>query len=136
MTMRARGAHTVLVTGGFSSFAESVAERIGFDAWRANVLGTVDGRLTGLVEEPVLGRDAKEQALAELTKKFGLDRSETLTVGDGANDLGMIARAGLGVAYRGKPALRAAANAEINHADLTGLLFLQGFRREEFAVSP
>ena len=135
-TMRAHGAHTVLITGGFSSFAGPIAGRIGFDAWRANTLAVANGSLTGLVDEPVLGRNAKELALKELTAKLGLTLAETLAVGDGANDLGMIAHAGLGVAYRGKPALRAAANAEIDHADLTGLLFLQGFRRDEFAVRP
>ena len=134
MTMRAHGAHTVLVTGGFSSFAGPVAGRVGFDAWRANTLAVASGSLTGFVDEPVLGRDAKEMALKELTARLGLRLEETLTVGDGANDLGMISHAGLGVAYRGKPALRAAANAEIDHSDLTALLFLQGFRREEFVV--
>lgn len=131
-TMRAHGAYAALVSGGFTSFAGPIAARLGFDEHRANRL-LVDGdRFTGRVQEPILGSKAKEEALLELTEKLGLDRSETLAVGDGANDLPMVRIAGLGVAYRAKPALREAAGAVLDHADLTGLLFLQGYRRDEF----
>jgi phosphoserine phosphatase len=132
-TMRKHGAHTMLVSGGFTAFAGPIAERIGFHEHRANTLLFEKGGFTGRVAEPILGREAKEQTLRGLTAALGLDPEETLAVGDGANDIGMVRRAGLGVAYRAKPALRAAAAAAIDHADLTGLLFLQGYRREEFA---
>ena len=133
-TMRAHGAYTVLVSGGFTAFAAPIAHRLGFDEHRANALLSEAGAFTGLVAEPVLGRVAKEEALLELTDRLKLDPAETLAVGDGANDIGMIRLAGLGVAYRAKPALRAAANAAIEHADLTALLFLQGYRRDEFVL--
>jgi len=133
-TMRSSGAHTVLVTGGFTAFAEPLGSRLGFHEYRANRLDAADGAFTGLVAEPILGRNAKEEALTELTARLGLEPAETMAVGDGANDIGMIRRAGLGVAYRAKPVLRAEANAVFNHADLTGLLFLQGYRREEFVL--
>jgi phosphoserine phosphatase len=131
-TMRAGGAHTALVSGGFTAFAEPIGRRLGFHEHRANELMIEAGAFTGLVAEPVLGRAAKEEALADLAARLELDLAETLAVGDGANDLDMIRLAGLGVAYRGKPALRAAADAAIDHADLTGLLYLQGYRRDEF----
>ncbi len=131
-TMRAAGAHTAIVSGGFTLFTADIAKRLGFHEHRANTLLYDNGMFTGLVAEPVLGRAAKEETLDELTAALDLDRAETLAVGDGANDAGMIRRAGLGVAYRAKPALRAHANAMIDHADLTGVLFLQGYRREEF----
>jgi phosphoserine phosphatase len=133
-TMRAAGAHAVLVSGGFTLFAGDIAARLGFHEHRANRLVSQDGILTGLVAEPVLGRTAKEAALDELVETLGLGAADTLALGDGANDAGMIEKAGLGVAYRGKPALRAVADAVIDHADLSGLLFLQGYRREEFVV--
>jgi phosphoserine phosphatase len=134
-TMRTAGAHTLLVTGGFSIFAEPVARAIGFDGWRANTLASAAGKLTGRVEEPILGRSAKEDALVETAARLRLALSDTVAVGDGANDLGMIRRAGLGVAFRGKPALRAAADAALDHSDLTGLLFLQGYRRDGFVAA-
>jgi len=124
----------VLVSGGFTIFAKPVGERIGFAEHRANILLSDAGAFTGFVAEPILGRAAKEEALIELTARLRLDAAETLAVGDGANDIGMIRLAGLGVAYRAKPVLKAAANAVIDHADLTGLLFLQGYRREEFVL--
>ncbi len=133
-TMRAHGAYTALVSGGFTAFAEPIARRIGFDEHRANTLVAEAGAFTGFVAEPVLGRAAKEEALLELTDRLKLGPAETLAVGDGANDIGMIRLAGLGVAYRARPALRAAADAVIDHADLTALLFLQGSRREEFVL--
>ncbi len=131
-TMRAAGARAMLVSGGFTAFVEPVARRIGFDETRANTL-LIDGEhFTGAVTEPILGAEAKESALSELSERLGLAPEETLAVGDGANDAGMVRRAGLGVAYHAKPALRAIADATIDHANLTGLLFLQGFSREEF----
>jgi phosphoserine phosphatase len=135
-TMRAAGAYTALVSGGFTSFTGPVSERIGFDEHRANVLLLEAGALTGRVAEPILGREAKEGALLELSARLELAPGETLAVGDGANDIGMVRHAGLGVAYRAKPALREAAHAVIDHADLTGLLFLQGYRRDEFLLRP
>ena len=135
-TMRANGAYTALVSGGFTAFTDTVAAALGFDASRANALVFENGVIAGRVEEPVLGRAAKEETLVELADRLGLARAETLAVGDGANDIGMIRRAGLGVAYRGKPALRAAAGAVVDHADLTALLFLQGYRRDEFVTRP
>ena len=133
-TMRASGAYTVLVSGGFTAFAEPIGRNIGFHEYRANSLLSEADRFTGLLAEPILGREAKEEALLEFAARLGLEPAQTLAVGDGANDIGMIRRAGLGVAYRAKPALRAEADATIDHADLAGLLFLQGFRREEFVL--
>ncbi len=131
-TMHAAGAHTTLVSGGFTAFVDPVARRIGFDDSRANTLLSESGRFLGHAAEPILGAEAKEATLQELATRLGLRPEETLAVGDGANDAGMVRRAGLGVAYRAKPALRAVADAEIDHADLSGILFLQGFCREEF----
>ena len=135
-TMRASGAYTVLVSGGFTAFAEPIGRSIGFDEHRANTLLSEAERFTGLVAEPILGREAKEEALLEFAARLGLDPAETLAVGDGANDIGMIRRAGLGVAYRAKPALRAAADAAIDHADLTACSSCRAIRREEFVLRP
>jgi phosphoserine phosphatase len=135
-TMRANGAHTVLVSGGFTVFADRIAEAIGFQEARANVL-MVDGEFfAGTVNEPILGREAKVAALIELRSALGLARADTLAIGDGANDLAMLQEAGLGVAYHAKPAVAAAAHARIDHCDLTALLYAQGYRREEFTESP
>ena len=131
-TMRAQGAHTVLVSGGFSLFTRTIAAMIGFDENHANTLLVEDGRLTGFVEEPVLGREAKLDTLLEVARFMRLPLELTLAVGDGANDLAMIGRAGLGVAYRAKPAVADAADVRIDHGDLTALLHLQGYRRNEF----
>ena len=131
-TMRANDAYAVLVSGGFTSVVERVGARLGFDEFRANLLVTADGKLTGAVAEPILGREAKRAALEEFAARLGLAPSETLAVGDGANDLDMLAAAGLGVAYHAKPKVAAAAAARIDHADLTALLYAQGYRREEF----
>jgi phosphoserine phosphatase len=134
-TMRANGAHTVLVSGGFSVFTSVIAERIGFHDHQANeLLFGEDGRLSGLVAEPVLGKDAKLAALEQLRDKRGLSVEETLAVGDGANDLAMIEAAGLGVAFHAKPKVAAAAHARIDHGDLTALIYAQGYRREEFVT--
>jgi phosphoserine phosphatase len=136
-TMRANGAHTVLVSGGFSVFASIIAERIGFHDHQANeLLFGDDGRLSGLVAEPVLGKDAKLSALTRLRDKRGLSVEETLAVGDGANDLAMLEAAGLGIAFHAKPKVAAAADARIDHGDLTALLYAQGYRREEFVTDP
>jgi phosphoserine phosphatase len=124
--MRAAGAYACLVSGGFTLFTGPVGALIGFHEDRANRLGVADGRLDGTVAEPILGREAKRTMLIELRERLGLAREETLAVGDGANDLAMIAEAGLGVAYRAKPAVAEAAGARIEHGDLSSLLYLQG----------
>jgi phosphoserine phosphatase len=132
-TMRAHGAYTCLISGGFTLFTNAVAAMIGFQENRANALEVEDGKLTGEVAEPILGRATKLATLVELRESFDLDNLDTLVVGDGANDLGMIEAAGLGVAYHAKPAVAAAAAARIDYGDLTALLYAQGYRREEFA---
>ena len=134
-TMRSAGAYTALVSGGFTIFTQPIADALRFDEQRANRLNESDGALTGQVAEPIFGRVGKEQTLRELAGRLSLDRADTLAIGDGANDLGMIRAAGLGLAYRAKPAVRAEADAVIDHADLTAVLFLQGFRRDEFVES-
>jgi phosphoserine phosphatase len=131
-TMRANGAWTCLISGGFTLFTQPVGKMIGFDENRANELIVEDGKLTGKVVEPVLGRAAKLSTFIELLESFDIDDIDTLVVGDGANDLGMIEHAGLGVAYHAKPAVAAAAGARIDHGDLTALLYAQGYRREDF----
>jgi phosphoserine phosphatase len=131
-TMRAHGAWTCLISGGFTLFTDAVAAMIGFEENRANQLLVRDGQLTGEVAEPILGRAAKLATLIELRESFDLDDIDTLVVGDGANDLGMIESAGLGVAYHAKPAVAAVAAARIDHGDLTALLYAQGYRRDEF----
>jgi phosphoserine phosphatase len=134
-TMRANGAWTCLISGGFTLFTNAVAAGIGFQENRANELLVQDGQLIGQVREPVLGRAAKLATLIELRESFDLDEIDTLVTGDGANDLGMIQAAGLGVAYHAKPAVAAAAAARIDHGDLTALLYAQGYRRDEFATA-
>jgi phosphoserine phosphatase len=131
-TMRAHGAWTCLISGGFTTFTNAVADWIGFQENRANQLKIEDGKLTGEVSEPILGRATKLATLLELRESFDLDDIDTLVVGDGANDLGMIQQAGLGVAYHAKPAVAAAAAARIDHGDLTALLYAQGYRRDQF----
>ncbi len=132
-TMNRHGAHTCLVSGGFTQFTARIAAMIGFRENRANTLVVgPDERLTGRVAEPILGREAKLATLFDLRATHGLAAAETLVVGDGANDLAMIEAAGLGVAYHAKPKVAAAAAARIDHADLTALLYAQGYRRSEF----
>jgi phosphoserine phosphatase len=131
-TMRAHGATTALVSGGFTQFTFPLAERLRFDTNEANHLIVEDGRLTGEIAEPVQGEAGKRNALVRLRTELGLAPSETLAVGDGANDMAMLAEAGLGVAFHAKAAVAAAALARIDHADLTALLYAQGYRREEF----
>jgi phosphoserine phosphatase len=132
MTMRAHGAYTCLISGGFTLFTNAVAKRIGFQENRANELIVQGGKFTGEVREPILGREKKLATLIELLESFDLDAIDTLVAGDGANDLGMIQYAGLGVAYHAKPAVAAAAAARIDHGDLTALLYAQGYQRDEF----
>jgi len=134
-TMRAYGALTALVSGGFTYFTGRVAALAGFDLHRSNILLDDGAVLTGRVAEPILDRDAKLDMLTRLAAERGLKLSATLAVGDGANDLDMIRAAGLGVAFRAKPVVAAAARARVDHADLRALLFAQGYRREEI-VSP
>ncbi|MEA2884611.1 MAG: phosphoserine phosphatase [Bradyrhizobium sp.] len=131
-TMRAHGAFTCLISGGFTLFTNAVAAKLGFQESRGNELLVEDGKLSGKVAEPILGRAAKLATLVELREAFDLDDLDTLVVGDGANDLGMIRSAGLGVAYHAKPAVAAAAHARIDYGDLTALLYAQGYRRDEF----
>jgi phosphoserine phosphatase len=131
-TMRSNGAHTCLVSGGFTAFVERVAALLGFAESHSNVLGVADGKLDGTVAEPILGREAKLATLLALRQTHKLAEPETLAVGDGANDLAMLGAAGLGVAYRAKPAVAAAAHARVDHGDLTALLYLQGYKKAEF----
>lgn len=131
-TMRANGARCVLISGGFKYFTSRIAERCGFDEDLSNDFVIKDGKLTGVVTEPILDRDTKLQTLIARAAENGLSLAATLSVGDGANDLPMLKAAGLGVAYRGKPSVRAEAPARLDHADLTGLLYAQGYRVEEF----
>lgn len=134
-TMTAHGARCVLVSGGFEFFTRKVAAVAGFAAHRANRLIDDGARLTGGVVEPILGREAKLAALAEEATALGLDLSQTLAVGDGANDLAMIEAAGLGVAWRAAPIVAARADARVDHGDLTALLYFQGYGAEEFVNS-
>ena len=131
-TMRLHGAYACLVSGGFTAFTDTIAARIGFDEARANHLEVEDGRLTGTVRPPIVGREAKLAALIELRTQRGLEHTDTLAVGDGANDLAMLLDAGLGVAFHAKPKVAAAARTRIDFGDLTALLYLQGYRRDEF----
>jgi len=132
-TMKAHGAHSVLVSGGFTAFASRVAAVLGFDEARANVLEVSDGALTGRVAEPILGRAAKVATLEEVAARLGIGASEVLAVGDGANDLGMLGLAGMGVALHAKPVVAAECEIRVNHGDLTALLYLQGYAKDEFA---
>jgi phosphoserine phosphatase len=134
-TMRTHGAYTMLVSSGFTYFTRRVAADVGFDADRANILLDDGCAFTGMVAEPVLGRDAKVDVLTAAVAQRGIDFDDTLAVGDGANDLGMIERAGLGVAWHAKPVVAAAARACIAHGDLKALLYLQGYRDEEICAN-
>ncbi len=131
-TLRAHGVRTALVSGGFGHFAEPIAAACGFHDVVANRLIVRNGRLTGAVAEPIVDRGAKLATLERLAAERGLDAAAACAVGDGANDTAMLAAAGLGVAYRGKPMARAAARVTIDHGDLTALLYLQGYRQAEF----
>jgi phosphoserine phosphatase len=131
-TMRANGAYTALVSGGFTVFTSRIAALIGFHEDRSNRLDVADGMLLGTVQEPILGKQAKLDTLVALRSAGGIDPSKTMAVGDGANDLAMLGEAGLGVAFRAKPAVAAAAHARIEHADLTALLYAQGYSANDF----
>lgn len=131
-TMKAHGAYTALISGGFTAFTAHVAATLGFHEHRANTLEIEDGKLAGTVARPILGKNAKRAGLIELAKRHGLGLDETMAVGDGANDLPMLLAAGLGVALHAKPAVQAQVKVRINHADLTALLYLQGYRKEQF----
>ena len=131
-TMKADGAYAALVSGGFTAFTHKVAETLGFDEHQANTL-LVDGdKLSGKVARPILGREAKVEQLEKISAKLGLSENDVIAVGDGANDLGMLGRAGTGVALHAKAAVQAECDVCVNHGDLTALLFLQGYSRDEF----
>lgn len=131
-TMKANGAHAALVSGGFTAFTAKIAARLGFDENRANTLLAEDGKLTGQVAEPILGKQAKVDALEDITARLGLSDDQVMAVGDGANDLGMLKRAGAGVALHAKPVVAAECDIRINHGDLTALLYIQGYAVEDF----
>ncbi|WP_299193547.1 phosphoserine phosphatase SerB [uncultured Litoreibacter sp.] len=131
-TMKASGGYAALVSGGFTAFTGPVAEHLGFDEHRSNQFVITGEALTGDVIPPIFGKEAKVEALDDLTAKLGLTDDEVLAVGDGANDLGMLTRAGMGVALHAKPSVQAQADFRVNHGDLTALLFLQGYSAEEF----
>ena len=130
-TMRRAGATTALVSGGFTVFAEPVAATLGFDRVVANRLDLVGGRITGTVRRPIVTRDTKRQALLSLATELGITPAQTIAVGDGANDLPMLAAAGLGIAFHPKPMVAEIARWHLDHADLTGLLYTQGYRKDE-----
>lgn len=131
-TMKANGGYAALVSGGFTAFTARIAAVLGFDENRANTLISDGDFLAGTVAEPILGRQAKVDALVEITAHLGISEAEAMAVGDGANDLGMLNRAGAGVALHAKPVVAAECDIRINHGDLTALLFIQGYTREEF----
>lgn len=132
-TMKASGARAALVSGGFTAFTQHIATLLGFDENRANTLHIENGALTGTVADPILGREAKVQALRDITQHMGITAADVIAVGDGANDLGMLAIAGAGVALHAKPSVAAQCDIRINHGDLTALLYIQGYRIEDFA---
>ncbi|WP_420585893.1 phosphoserine phosphatase SerB [Ruegeria sp.] len=133
-TMRQNGGYAALVSGGFTAFTAKVAELLGFDENRANTLLAEGGKLTGDVQRPILGKQAKVDALEQITARLSLSEADVIAVGDGANDLGMLGRAGTGVALHAKPSVAAQCDIRINHGDLTALLYLQGYSRADFAV--
>jgi phosphoserine phosphatase len=132
-TMKANGAYAALVSGGFTAFTGAIAEKLGFDENRANTLIAKDGLLTGDVGMPILGKQAKVDALEEITARLGISESDVLAVGDGANDLGMLKRAGTGVALHAKPSVAVQCDVRVNFGDLTALLYLQGYARDAFS---
>jgi phosphoserine phosphatase len=131
-TMRDRGALTVLVSGGFTAFVRPIAEQIGFERFEANVLGVADGKLSGVTEGRIVDSRRKHDVLSELRADLGLAENETIAIGDGANDVPMIEEAGLGIAFRAKPALAAVADAQLDHHGLDALLWAQGIPRSEW----
>ena len=133
-TMKAHGAHTALVSGGFTPFTSRVGAVLGFDEDQANELIIADGRLTGEVGYPILGQQAKVDALRRITARLGLDPADALAVGDGANDLAMLSEAGMGVALHAKPHVQEGSLIRVNHGDLTALLYLQGYAKAQFSA--
>ena len=131
-TMRARGAETILVSGGFTAFVAPIAGQIGFDRFEANILGLHRGKLTGATEGRIVDSRIKHDVLVEARDRLGLERSATLAIGDGANDIALVTEAGLGIAYRAKPALAAVADARLDHHGLDALLWAQGIPRREW----
>lgn len=131
-TMKAKGYHSALVSGGFTVFTSRIAAMLGFDENRANILIEKDGILTGEVAEPILGKQAKIDALEEIAAKLGITPDDVIAVGDGANDLGMLGIAGSGVALHAKPTVAAQAKMRIDHGDLSALLYIQGYRKSDF----
>ena len=132
-TMKADGAYAALVSGGFTAFTARVAATLGFDENRANTLLVADGKLTGEAARPILGREAKVEALEQISARLGISEADVIAVGDGANDLGMLLRAGAGVALHAKPAVAAQCEIRINHGDLTALLYIQGYAQDDFS---
>ena len=132
-TMRAHGAYAALVSGGFTAFTGAIAGVMGFDENRANTLLMSEGKLSGHVANPILGRAAKVQALEEISARLGVTPEAAIAVGDGANDLGMLGLAGMGVALHAKPSVQEECQVRVNHGDLTALLFLQGYTRDQFS---
>jgi phosphoserine phosphatase len=133
-TMRANGGYAALVSGGFTAFTAKVASALGFDENHANTLLVEGGQLSGDVQRPILGRQAKVDQLEKITAKLGISETDVIAVGDGANDLGMLGRAGTGVALHAKPSVAAECEVRINHGDLTALLYVQGYAKAEFAA--
>ncbi|WP_411032571.1 phosphoserine phosphatase SerB [Shinella sp. BYT-45] len=133
-TMKAKGYYTALVSGGFTVFTSRIAATLGFDENRANILLDADGKLTGEVAEPILGKQAKVDALIDISERLGISPQDAMAVGDGANDLGMLHLSGAGVALHAKPAVAAEAKIRIDHGDLTALLYLQGYRKSDFVI--
>jgi len=134
-TMKSKGHYTALVSGGFTVFTSRIAATLGFDENRANTLLEDGGILSGFVAEPILGKQAKVDALNEISARLGISPKEAIAVGDGANDLGMLHLAGSGVALHAKPAVAAEAQMRINHGDLTALLYIQGYRKTDFMMA-
>ena len=132
-TMRKNGFHTALVSGGFTVFTNPIAARLGFHENRANLLLAEDGILTGKVAEPILGKQAKIDAMIDISARLGISTDDVIAVGDGANDLGMLNLAGSGVALHAKPTVAAQARMRVDHGDLTALLYIQGYRKSDFA---
>lgn len=134
-TMAKHGAHCALVSGGFTYFTQRIANLAGFHTTQANILDIKENKLTGKVIPPILGSTAKKLALESLSKEKKVDHQKTLAVGDGANDLEMITHASLGIAYKAKPIVAEKATAAIIHTDLTSILYMQGYKHEEFATN-
>lgn len=131
-TMKADGAYAALVSGGFTAFTHTVAQTLGFDEHHANTLLVEGDNLSGKVARPILGREAKVEQLEKITARLRIGKNDVIAVGDGANDLGMLGRAGTGVALHAKPAVQAECQVRVNHGDLTALLYLQGYKEDEF----